>query len=96
MKRNCQVPNGIPLAIVKASGHMAAVAQQIAGVAAVAINVHLEVRHPQGQHGGKVFVRPDCMNLVIRSGRSDERGRNVARDRRGDTVTVRKGWDRDR
>ncbi len=70
----------------QAAGHVAAVAQRLAGMAAIGINVHLEVRHAERQHRSKIFVGPDGMNLVIRTGRRDERRRNVARDGRRNTI----------
>src|ERR1700677_2335499 len=56
---------GYSVAVCQTAGHVAAIAQQVARVAAIGINVHLEVRHTERQHGGKVFVGPDGMHLVI-------------------------------
>src|SRR5580704_5935117 len=74
------------LAIGQASAHMTAIAQEIAGVAAVGIDVHLEVGYTERQHRGKVFIGPDSVNLVIRAGRGDERRRNIAWNRRGHAI----------
>jgi len=43
------------LAIGKPTGHVAAVAQRVARMAAIGIDMHLEVGYPERQHRGEVF-----------------------------------------
>jgi len=82
MKRNCQVPNGVPFAIRQASAHVRAVAQRVAGMPSVGVDVHLQVRRAQVEHGSEVVVGPLRVNPVVRPGAHDKAGRNVAGNRR--------------
>jgi len=61
MKRYCQVPNGIALRSVRPPVILLAVGQAVAGMAAVAVNVHLDIGDADRQHRVEVFDGPDGM-----------------------------------
>src|SRR5271170_7246862 len=80
------------LTIREPAAHVAAVAQQVAGVSAVGINVHLDIWDAQSQHRRKILVRPNRVDLIVGTGGNEECGRNVSRDwRRSATMRKRCG-----
>ena len=58
------------VAVGQAAGHVAALGQRIAGMAAVAVDVHLDVRDPSAQQRREVFDRPDRVAAVARRRRT--------------------------
>ena len=73
---------GRVVTIRQTAAHPAAVSHGVAGMAALRINMHFEIRRANSQHRGEVFVRPDGMNLVVGSRAHNKRRRNVAWNRR--------------
>src|SRR5688500_10004575 len=55
-------------------------------MAAIAIDMHLDIRHADRQHRVEVFDGPDRMAAVNRSGRCDECLWNVAWNRWGSAI----------
>ena len=56
------------------------------GMPAVAVQVHLDVRHAELQHRGEVVHRPDRVAAIARGAAGDERRRHVLGNRRRDAV----------
>src|SRR2546422_1027113 len=69
------------VAISEARGHAGAVAHLLARMPAVAVHVHFDVGDASLKHGGKIFIRPDCMHAITRPAARDECRRRVPRDR---------------
>jgi len=68
------------VAVRQATGHVAAIGQGIAGVAPVAVNVHLDIRHANPQHGGKIFHGPDRVHPIARAAAHQKCRRRMARN----------------
>src|SRR5256885_1460675 len=58
-------------------------------MAAIAIDVQLDVWNPGLKHAREVLIRPDGVNPVAGAGTNNERGRRMARNRRAGIVGKR-------
>lgn len=77
MERYCQAPNGMWLRSVRPPVMRLPSGKGSPEVAAIAVNVHVDIRRANGQHRAKVFDGPDGMHPVARAGTGDECWRNI-------------------
>ena len=71
-------PERHAVAVGEAGAHPAAVVQLVPGMAAIAVDMRLDVWNAGLEHGREVFIRPDSVNPVAGAGAGDECRRSVA------------------
>src|SRR5262249_40381302 len=72
---------GNPVAVGQAGSHPGTIAQRVARMATVTVDVHFYIWNPGLEHGSEVFVSPNGVDAVAGTGADNEGRRSIARDR---------------